>query len=79
MSTMNHIGELGGQTVSAPSPFIVRFKDGQQLDFTSLEDACGFFAFYSRSLTAQTQNPAKVYFLEAGIWEEKALSGEQVS
>jgi hypothetical protein len=68
---MSHTGKLGSVSVSAPTPFIVRFADGQVLDFKTLEDACGFLGFYQRSPTARTENPAKVYFLKNGAWQEK--------
>jgi len=57
---MSHTGKLGTITVSAATPFIIRFADAQTLDFHTLEEARGFFAFYSRSASARTENPAKV-------------------
>jgi len=73
---MSHTGKLGSITVSAATPFIVRFADGQTLDFHTLEEGRGFFAFYNRSASARTENPAKVYSLQSGIWKEQPFQGK---
>src|SRR4051812_31713722 len=79
MSEMTHIGKLGTAVISAPTPFIVRFADGQILHFGAIEDAFGFLAFYNQSRTARVENPAKLYVLNDGKWEEKPLNPARVT
>jgi hypothetical protein len=74
MSEMHYIGKLGGVLVSAPTRFIVRFADGQTLDFPTLDDARGFLRFYNTSPTARLKNPATVYSLRDRVWEEKVCA-----
>jgi hypothetical protein len=73
MSKQIHIGKLGKATLSAMTPVIVGFEEGQTLDFATVEEACGFLAFYNQSRTARTQNMAKVYVLEESTWKEKYI------
>ncbi len=68
---MIHTGKLGTVTISARSAIIARFTDGQVLDFPTIQDAQGFLEFYHRSVTARTQNPAKIYSLKDDIWAEE--------
>jgi hypothetical protein len=69
---MGYTGKLGSITVSAPTPIIVRFADGQVLEFQTPEDAAGFLDFYNRSPSARDQNPARIYFLRQDKWEEQS-------
>ena len=72
---MIYNGKLGTVTISARSPIIARFADGQVLDFPAIEDARGFLDFYHRSVTARTQNPAKIYSFKNDIWVEETSAG----
>ena len=72
LAIVSHTGKLGASMVSAPTPVIVRFADGQVLDFNSADDAHGFLAFYNKSPSARQQNPAKVYLLQDGVWNENS-------
>jgi hypothetical protein len=74
MSEMNYIGDLDGALLSAATPFIVRFADGQTLDFQTFDDALGFLAFYKTNPGAQKQNPAAVYSLQDSVWKEKVYT-----
>jgi len=68
---MDYIGKLGAGIISAATPVIVRFTDGQILEFDSEEDARGFLSFYNRSPSARTQNQAKLYLFNSGLWHQQ--------
>ena len=69
---MDYIGKLGASTVSAATAVIVRFTDGQVLEFESEQEARGFLAFYNRSPSARTQNRGKIYLFKSGAWQEQS-------
>jgi len=69
---MGYTGKLGRITVSAPTPIIVRFADGQVLEFQTAGDASGFLDFYNRSPSAREQNPARIYLIREDKWEEQS-------
>jgi len=66
---MDYIGKLGAGVISAATPVIVRFTDGQVLEFETEEDACGFLTFYNRSPSARAQNQGKLYLFKSGSWQ----------
>ena len=69
---MDCIGKLGASTVCAETAVIVRFADGQVLEFESEQEARDFLAFYNRSPSARTQNPGKIYRFKSLAWEEQS-------
>ena len=73
---MDYIGKLGASTVSAATAIIVRFADGQILEFQSQEEARGFIAFYNSNQSARAQNRAKIYLFKSGAWQEQSDWGK---
>jgi len=69
---MDYIAKLGQSTVAAATPVIVRFADGQVLEFETEKDARGFLGFYNRSPSARAQNAAKIYLFKSGAWHEQS-------
>jgi hypothetical protein len=67
---MSYKGQLGELSVSASSAFIVRFEDGQTLDFPSLEAAYSFVSLFVRSNSGRNRTPPPVYYLQDQIWHE---------
>ena len=65
---MSYTGKIGQRTVSAATPVIVLFADGQVLEFTTADEAKGFINFYDQNQTARGRNPGSIYFFEAGTW-----------
>jgi hypothetical protein len=66
-----YTGKLGNSVIGAQQPIIVRFKNGNVLEFPALEEAYGFIKFYSTNPTATTENPGKIYQLVSGVWLEQ--------
>ena len=69
---MDYIGKLGVSTVCSATAVVVRFADGQVLEFESEQEARGFLAFYNRSPSASAQNQAKIYIFKSLGWEEQS-------
>jgi len=67
---MDYIGKLGAGTVCAATAVIVRFTDGQVLEFESEQEALGFLAFYNRSPSARETNQGKIYIFKSGAWHQ---------
>jgi len=73
---MSHTGKIGQRTISAATPVIVLFADGQVLEFTNADEAKGFINFYERNQTARSRNPGSIYYFEAGTWRHDGAPGE---
>jgi len=69
---MDYIGKLGASTVSAATAVIVRFADGQILEFESEQEARRFLAFYNRNQSARAHNRGKIYLFKSGGWQEQS-------